>query len=340
MPKRIALAAACLVAGLGFAATSSTHAQTLILASVNAPGHWSEEQGNKPFMACVQKATNDAVSFNYFDSGKIGNQNSSLDVLTTGAADISFIVSSALSDKLPINNIPMLPDMGDTTVQMTHAYRTVLNDPNSPYSKELKGLGIVPLMLNVFPPYQVMERNEPFKTMADFRNKKIRVAGGAQTFAITAIGAIPVQIGFAEVYVAMQQGTVDAFVFATPPMENLSLQEVTKAMTRNGNFGGAIGLVGMSQKSFDKLTPAGQKAVTDCGLETENHLAEYADKTNAELFDKFSKMGIDVYDLPPDTLAALTPKLKLAQDDFISRLEKRGLPGKLALDEWNKALGR
>jgi hypothetical protein len=51
-------------------------------------------------------------------------------------------------------------------------------------------------------------------------------------------------------------------------------------------------------------------------------------------------MGIDVYSLPPETLAALQPKLKLAQDDFVSRLEKRGLPGKEAFDEWNKALGR
>jgi TRAP-type C4-dicarboxylate transport system substrate-binding protein len=340
MPKRVALAAAYLVVSVGFAAGSPAGTQTLTLTSVNAPGHWSEEQGIKPFMACVQDATNSSIIFNYFDSGKIANQNASLDVLTKGAADISFIVPSALSDKMPINNIPMLPDMGDTTVQMTRAYRTVINNPDSPYSKELKGLGVVPLILNVFPPYQIMERTQPFKTMADFKGKKIRVAGGAQTFAITAIGAIPVQIGFAEIYVAMQQGTVDAFVFATTPLESLSLQEVTKAMTRNGNFGGAIGLIGMGQNSFSKLSPENQKILIGCGLKSEDHLAHYADTTNEQLFDKFSKMGIDVYALSPETLAALQPKLKLAQDDFVSRLEKRGLPGKVAFDEWNKALGR
>ena len=109
-------------------------------------------------------------------------------------------------------------------------------------------------------------------------------------------------------------------------------------MTDNGNFGGAIGLISISQKSFDKLSADKQKVLIDCGLKTESHLAEYADDMNQKLFAKFKGMGINVYDLSPETLAALKPKLKLAQDDFISRLEKRGLSGKEALKEWNDAL--
>lgn len=337
---RIGMLAAAVGIGAGLiaGAPAGASAETLILTSINAPNHWSEIEGHVPFMACVKDGTKGGIDFNYFHSGQIATVATALDVLNTGAAQISFVVPSGISDKMPIANIPLLPDMGDSVVQMVHAFRKV-TESGGPFAKEFAAVGIKPLILNVFPAYQMMSRKEGIKTPEGFRNKKIRVAGGAQSFAMTALGAVPVQIGFGEIYIAMQQGTVDAYIFSSLTVKNFSLQEVTKAMSRNGNFGTAVGVIGIDQKTFDKLSADKQKVLVDCGLKTEEHLARYADEFDGKLFDEFGKMGIDVFKFDDKNKAAISEKLRTAQTDFVGRLEKRGLPAQAAFDEYRKALG-
>jgi TRAP-type transport system periplasmic protein len=320
-------------------ASTAARAETLILTSINAPAHWSEIEGHVPFMECVKKGTNNEIDFKYFHSGQIATVATALDALNNGVAHISFVVPSGISDKLPIANIPLLPDMGDSVTDMVRAFRKVA-DSDGPFAKEFAANGIKPLILNVFPAYQMMARKEGIKTADAFKNKKIRIAGGAQSFGMTALGAVPVQIGFGEIFIAMQQGTVDAYIFSSMTVKNFSLQEVTKAMSRNGNFGTAVGVIAIDNKMFNSLSPAKQKVLVDCGREREAHLAKYADENDGKLFDEFAKMGIDVYKFTDQDKAAINDKLKLAQTDYVGRLVKRGLPAQEAFDEYRKALAK
>ena len=148
------------VSGIGAVAMALTaqaaSAETLILTSINAPAHWSEVEGHVPFMACVKEGTKGGIDFNYFNSSSLATVPTALDVLNKGTAQISFVATFAVSDKMPINNIPLLPGMGDNVLQIVHAYRKVVDDPKSPYAQELDKVGVVPLILNVFPAYQVM----------------------------------------------------------------------------------------------------------------------------------------------------------------------------------------
>ena len=329
------------LAAVSFAAMAqAASAETLSLTTINAPGHWSENEGHLPFMECVKKGTNGGIDFTYFHSGQIANAANSLEALNTGLAQLSFVVPSSISEKLPLNNIPILPDMGDSVAQMVNAYRKVVNNPDSGIAKELAANGIKPLIINMFPAGQVMSRKDGYKTADSFRNKKIRIAGGSQSFAINALGAVPVQIGFGEIYLAMQQGTVDAYLFTAMTVKNFSLQEVTKAISRNGNFGTAVGLISIDSKTFAKLSPDKQKVLVDCGLKQESHMAKYADEFNGKLLDEFAGLGIDVYNFTPETKAAVSDKLKLSQVDYVARLNKQGLLGQQAFDEYQKALGR
>jgi len=339
MSKLFNKTAASILAGAMAMVTQVVNAETLTLTSINAPAHWSEVEGHVPFMACVKDASKGALDFKYFHSGSLATVPTSLEVLNKGVAQISFVVPSGISDKMPISNIPLLPGMGDNVVKMVRAFRTVANNPNSAYAKEFAALGIKPLILNVFPPYQVMLRKEGIKSLEGFKNKKIRVAGGAQSFGISALDAVPVTIGFGEIYIAMQQGTVDGFIFSSMTVKDFSLQEVTKAMSRNGNFGTAVGAISIDQKAFDKLSADKQKVLVDCGLKIEDRLAQYARVQEGKLFDDFAKGGVDVYNFDPATKAAVDKKMLLSQADFVLRLERRGLPAKTAFEEYKKALG-
>jgi TRAP-type transport system periplasmic protein len=111
-------------------------------------------------------------------------------------------------------------------------------------------------------------------------------------------------------------------------------------MSRNGNFGTAVGVIAIDNKMFNSLSPAKQKVLVDCGREREAHLAKYADENDGKLFDEFAKMGIDVYKFTDQDKAAINDKLKLAQTDYVGRLVKRGLPAQEAFDEYRKALAK
>ena len=330
-----AVGAAALLIGTGGAQAQAP--TTLTLTTINAPGHWSETEGHEPFMACVKQATNSGIDFKYFHTSQIATAATSLDALNKGVAHISFVVPTSINDKMPLTNVALLPDMGDSVTQMVRAFRKV-SEGNGPIAKEFAAVGIKPLIFNMFPPNQIMSRRDGLKTAESFRGKKVRIAGGAHGFAMTSLGAAPTQIGFGEIYLALQQGTIDAYLFTVMTVKNFSLQEVTKAISRNANFGTALGLIAMDLKTFEGLPANQQKVLVDCGLKQEAHLAKYAEETVGKLNDEFQKLGIDIYDLNDKEKAAIGEKLKLSQKDYIDRLARRGMPAQEAYDEYVKAL--
>lgn len=63
-------------------------------------------------------------------------------------------------------------------------------------------------------------------TPADFKGVKVRVFSEGQAETIKAFGGIPVQMGFAEVYTALQHGAVDAALVGFQGVESGKLYEV------------------------------------------------------------------------------------------------------------------
>lgn len=172
--KRI-LAASALFAGALFTSTASFAAEKLVMTTNVPPQHWASTQGAEPFMACVKKSTNGGIDFNYMPGGQVQNFNNSLDVVNSGLAQISYLVISALSGKMPINGIPMLPAMGDSVVEMTKASRKVI-DADGPFKKEFSDNKVRPLFINMFPAYQIILKSGPIDSPKDFQGKKISSA--------------------------------------------------------------------------------------------------------------------------------------------------------------------
>ena len=78
--------------------------------------------------------------------------------------------------------------------------------------------------------YQVLFSRKPVQSLTDLKGMKVRVFGAAQTDFIRALGAEPVSLTVAEVYSALERGTVDAAITGTIAGYNLKWYEVTKHM--------------------------------------------------------------------------------------------------------------
>jgi TRAP-type transport system periplasmic protein len=331
--------AGSLAAAALMGAATAASAQTLIVTTNVPPVHWASTKGGEPFMACVKQATGGKLDFNYFPSGQLANFFQSLDAVNKGIAHISYIVVSAQTDKLPLNNISLLPDMGETVVEMTNAYRKALN-ANGLMAQEYAQNRIRPLLINMFPQYQMHSRGEPMDSLAKLSAKKISTGGGALMVTLSSVGANAIELPPTDLYLAIQNGTIDGTMLALASIKPYKLQEVVKSMSANGSFGSAAGVWSIDLATWDKLAPDHQKALTECGLKVENDLAKWVDDWTEELKKEFAAAGVKVFNYSPAEKVAIGLRLKGSTEDYLKRVAGRGLPAQKAYEEYLKALGR
>jgi TRAP-type C4-dicarboxylate transport system substrate-binding protein len=135
----------------------------------------------------------------------------------------------------------------------------------------------------------------------DLAGVKLRMPGGeAWQFLGESIGANPVAMDYAEVYTGLQTGAIDAQDNPLPNDKLMKFHEVTDQIVLTGHNVG-FGLLMVSAKTFDALTPEQQKKMQEAADKAFAWSdAEYI-KQEAELVEFFKGEGLDVY--TPDVQA-------------------------------------
>ena len=328
--------------GLGLLAASVAagpgSAETMIFATDLSPTHVVSIHGSDALMSCITSRTNGAIDFNYFPSGQLIKRDEGISSLKANLVQFAFITVPLETATIPMQSVTMLPGLSSSAHESVVAWRKAL-DTNGVMSKEFETAGIKPIIVSVLAPYQIMSR-EPFDTVAKWEGKKIRTTGSALNFLAASLGGVPVEMPATDLYTAIQTGTVDATVLSFSSVKPYSLQEIVKSMSANGSFGTSSQVFGMSLDYFNKLPADQQKAIDQCGRETESAMSAFIDSTEGELKKEFAAAGVDVFEFTPEALAEFDAKMSSTSDDFLARLNERGLPAQQALDEYKAALGK
>lgn len=128
--------------------------------------------------------------------------------------------------------------------------------------------------------------NKPINRPEDMKGLKIRVPDAPlYTMFPRAVGANPTPIAFAEVYLALQNGTVDAQENPLPTIEAKKFYEVQKYIVLTGHITDAL-LTIVSGQTWGKLSDADKK-VFDAVLK------EAAARATAEIIDNEKKLGAE-----------------------------------------------
>jgi TRAP-type C4-dicarboxylate transport system substrate-binding protein len=123
---------------------------------------------------------------------------------------------------------------------------------------------------------------------------KMRVPDApAYTALPRACGANPTPIAFAEVYLALQNGTVDAQENPLPTIEAKKFFEVQKNIILTGHIADAL-LTIIAPSTLAKMSPAEQKTLADVTQEAAEKATQEIRKREGELVDEFKKKGINV----------------------------------------------
>jgi tripartite ATP-independent transporter DctP family solute receptor len=139
--------------------------------------------------------------------------------------------------------------------------------------------------------------NRPFKDCAGMKGLKIRVPDVPAYMATPkACGANPTPIAFAEVYLALQNGTVEAQENPLTTIEAKKFYEVQKAIMLTGHIVDGL-TTQVAPHVWNKLSDDEKKIFTDVTREAAARATDKIKKREAELVDEFRKKGLQIVEV-------------------------------------------
>jgi tripartite ATP-independent transporter DctP family solute receptor len=271
--------------------------------------------GAKKFAELVEKKTNGEIKVQLFPNSTIGNDRDMAEGLQMGSVDFA-LIAGVLGNFEPSLQIMEMPYLFKNEAHL----RKVIYGPvgDELLAKLLKSSNIRGLSFWERGPRQ-LTTNKPVNSLDDIKGLKIRVPEiPPMVAAWKAMGANPTPMAWGEVYTALQQNVIEAQENPVPYIHAGKIYEVQKYLALTNHKYEYV-IMAMSNKTWEKLTPDQQKAVSEAAKEaTEYENKLVADKTD-EIFKDLQAKGMKV--TKPDT----TEWAKSAQTTHKEFAEKNGL---------------
>ena len=202
-----------------------------------------------------------------------------------------------------------------------------------PVADELAKWNAMHFMTLLLPNYEFMGSGKPPRNLEDWKGMRVRALGGLGD-AMKLLGAVPTSVSAPEVYTALERGTFQAASFPfTYSFTAYKLHEVSKWYTLGMQLGIVHNSVVLSQTAWKALPDEYKKILEEARPEAyrlQRVAYEEADKKSFPLFEKRKLEVIKVSPEMRDKLIATAGKP--VWDQWVAETEKKGLPGKEALE--------
>ena len=280
------------------------------------------EVGAQDFASRVYEKTNGEIIIESFPGGVLGGERDLLEGLIMGTQDMMIISIVAAGPFLPIMQVFDMPYLFR---DRHHAWAVA----DGPIGTEIFGmmqdeLGVKQLGIwcNGF---RSVYSDFPVRSPEDLAGRRIRTMQGPVHIAMfEAMGAIATPMPFAELFIALQQGTVDGAENSAIAVDTDGLDEVATHMSFNEHVWNTTPLL-ISMATWDTFTPDQQARVLEAAAETQAFIRQWAidqelrSRANLEErgmilidqseidFDAFRAATLSVYDdfaheIPPELI--------------------------------------
>ena len=262
----------------------------------------------------IKKRSNGKFDIQVFPASSLGKETDINQGLTLGSVDIIISGPSFAARTLPRFGIAYYPFIfrdGDHLLAYSKSalFQEIAN--------EFRAKTGIQVTAYTYYGARQTSAQKPFKECADVKGLKIRVPDApAYTATWQACGANPTPIAFAEVYLALQNGTVDAQENPLTTIEAKKFFEVQKSIMLTSHIvDGVITMV--APHVWNTLSPAEQKMFTEVMQEAAARASTKIKKREAELMDIFKKKGLNLVEVNrksfQDTVLKVKPVESLGQ---------------------------
>ncbi len=241
----------------------------------------------------IKKRTNGRYDIQVFPASSLGKESDINQGLTLGTVDIIYTGASFAGRSYPPLSVTYFPFIfRDSEHLLKYAKSDVFKELSKGY-EDKTGNHIT--ALNYYGARDVTStEKKPVRTPADMKDLKIRVPDAPAYLAFPkALGANPTPIAFAEVYLALQNGTVDAQENPLPTIEAKKFYEVQKNISLTGHIIDSL-LTIVSPTVWKKLSAEDKKVFEDVMQEAAEKTGREIIASEERLVDEFKKRGNNV----------------------------------------------
>lgn len=295
LPRRSlhTLAASLLMAGV-LGAPTLAQAQTKLkwahVYETSEPYHkWSVWAADE-----IKKRSNGKFDIQVFPASTLGKESDINQGLQLGTVDIIISGASFASRSFPRIGVGYYPyTFRDADHLIKYAKSDVFKELADGY-KQKTGIQVTAV---TYYGARHSTSNKLFKTCDDMKGLKMRVPDVPAYMALPrACGANPTPIAFAEVYLALQNGTVDAQENPLPTIEAKKFFEVQKNIILTGHINDSL-ITQVAPHVWNTLNEGERKLFTDVMQEAAASATKDIQKREGELVDDFKKRGLNVVEV-------------------------------------------
>jgi TRAP-type C4-dicarboxylate transport system substrate-binding protein len=255
----------------------------------------------------VEKRTDGRVQFEFTSLPELGLGGAeTIRVLKTGVVDVTETYGGYVAGELPLLEILEIPGIFPSPEV---AKKAILAwKPTEAKLLEEKANAVL-LAMAVYPD-QAFFSKKPLRTLEDFKGLKTRVHSVALASLVAGLGGEPLTIAFAEVYTALERGTLDAGITGTKPGYGLRWYEVTKYLVGPISMRPHVALA-VNRNTWKRLPPDIQKIMKEEAEQVvEGRAFEAIEVWNKEGIDKSVEKGMEHQPFSPELQAAIKEILR------------------------------
>ncbi|MDI9333415.1 MAG: TRAP transporter substrate-binding protein [Cytophagales bacterium] len=306
--KRFVLKAALALVAVGAFTLTTAQAQerALKLSTANPKGH-PITMGAEKFAELVLAKTGGKLKINVFAGGTLGSDMSVASAMQGGTIDMNIGNSGILAAQVPAFAIYDFPFMFNNTKEAD----AVVDGPfGKMMHKKLEDKGLVGLAYFELGFRNMTNSKRPLNKVDDIAGLKLRVIPSPINLAwVKALDANPVPMAFGEVYGALESKAIDGQENPLTVISANKFYEVQKNLALTNHVYNPQSVV-MSKKTWDSLSAADKKSVSDAANEAAKYQREVTRKQAAELVDSLKKNGMAVTEFSPAELAKFADKMR------------------------------
>jgi TRAP-type transport system periplasmic protein len=262
----------------------------------------------------------DRVKIDYFDAGALGDEPLHLDMIRTGQIHAYPLGSDAVQfdSKWAVFDMPFMITDRETAVKILDGE---IGAEMAASMREKAGLQVLGFGEVGF--RHVTNSIRPIEEPADLQGLRLRVPGSqTRIMAFQSFGANPVTMNMGELYLSLQQGTMDGQENPLSVISSWSLYEVQDYISLTGHVYSPVTLV-MHGLTYDALDDEAKEAVQRAAVRAVQASRDYGRESDESLVAKLSgESAINEVDAAPFREAsreiwnAIAPT---AGEDFASR---------------------
>lgn len=269
------------------------------------------------FRDLIQEGSNGRISVKVHPNGVFGGDREVIEHVQLNNLQVGLPSAAPLAAFIPQMNLWEIPFLFDSA---EHAYATVDSAFGQSILDRADQFGMVGLAYwdNGF--RNLTTRSTRVEGPADVENLSIRtLENTAHIRAWQAVGANPTPMAFGEVYVGLQQGTIQAQENPLPLIESQRFYEVQQYVVLTQHLYNPSPFL-MNRDFYSGLPGSLQDLVSQAAIDTRDYCRDLGEQADQSALETIQDAGVEVVELEQSQREAFAPEMQRAAEGYIEAL--------------------